>query len=270
MAIDTLETLPLVGLGTWELVGKECSKVVSTALDLGYRHIDTALAYQNHKAIGTAIKAVKRSELFITSKFSLENLDFKQLDSSLERLCVKAIDELGCGYLDLFLIHTPDHELAMHKVIFSLEKLRDKGLIYHLGVSNFTIRHMKNLLAHQAYFSCNQVEFHPYFFQKELLDFCSSNHIKLISYRPFGKGKILSDPYLHVLGKKHGKSPSQIILRWLTQRNIPVIPKASSFEHLKENISIFDFSLTQEQIFKIDALDRNIRFCMSNFSEFSY
>lgn len=264
------DSIRLIGLGTWRLTGDLCLSTVKQALDLGYRHIDTAVSYKNHKEIGLAIKGVKREELYLTTKIPIESVDFNDVQSSVEKVCDKALLDLQTDYLDLLLIHSPDHEVPMQEVIFAMEKLRDKGKIKYLGVSNFTIHHIQNLLSHQAYISVNQVEFHPYLFQKELLDYCIERHIRIVAYRPFGKGELLSDPLFFYIGKMVNKSPAQIILRWLVQRNIPAIPKASSYQHLKANLDVFDFSLTEEDMGKIDALHRNIRYCMRDFTEFSY
>jgi diketogulonate reductase-like aldo/keto reductase len=268
--IDTLSDLPLIGLGTWELQGEECVSIIKAALDLGYRHIDTASMYENHRQIGQAIKDFPRQSLFLTSKILLEDLNFTSLPQSIENLCDQYLQDLGTDYIDLMLIHMPDHELAMEKVIFVMESLRDKGKIHHIGVSNFTIHHMQYLLKHEAYFSCNQVEFHPYFFQNELLNFCRSVHVRLIAYRPLGKGMILKDPVICYIAKKIKKTPAQVILRWLIDHEIPTIVKTSAISHLKENLSVFDFSLSYEDRSLIDALSRNIRYCMPDFSEFSF
>ena len=264
------DSIPLIGLGTWRLKGDLCLSTVKEALSLGYRHIDTALSYDNHKEIGLAIKGIKREHLYLTSKIPIELIDFDHVQPSMEKICDSVLLDLQTDYLDLLLIHSPDHEMPMEKMIFAMEKLRDKGKIKYLGVSNFTLHHIENLLSHEAYIAVNQVEFHPYLFQKELLDYCLERHIRLVAYRPFGKGELLSDPLLSYIGKRVNKSPAQIILRWLVQRNIPAIPKASSYEHLKANLDVFDFVLTEEEMGKIDALHRNIRYCMSDFAEFSY
>jgi 2,5-diketo-D-gluconate reductase B len=263
-------SIPLIGLGTWRLTGDLCFSTVKQALDLGYRHIDTAVSYGNHKEIGLAIKGVKREELYLTSKIPIESVDFSDIQLSVEKICDSALLDLQTDYVDLLLIHSPDHEMPMQEMIFAMEKLRDKGKIKYLGVSNFTMHHIENLLSHEAYISVNQVEFHPYLFQKELLHYCIERHIRLVAYRPFGKGELLSDPLFSYIGKRVNKSPAQIILRWLVQRGIPAIPKASSIDHLRANLDVFDFMLTEEEMGKIDALHRNIRYCMKDFAEFSY
>lgn len=264
------QKIPLIGLGTWKLKGAECTRVVKEALELGYRHIDTALVYENHRDIAKAIQGVKREDLYLTSKFAIEEVDFTDCDASLESLGSRILEELDTEYLDLLLIHSPDHELPMEKVIFAMERLRSQKRIKSIGVSNFTIHHMQNMIHHGAYFFCNQVEFHPYLYQKELLDYCLEHHVQLVAYRPFGKGELLQEPLFAFLGKKYAKSAAQVILRWLIQKNIPAIPKASSKEHLKENIDVFDFSLSETEMTALDALNRNIRYCMPDFAEFAY
>lgn len=262
--------IPLIGLGTWELKGQECIDVVSEALELGYRHIDTALSYENHPYIAKALPLVPRDEIFLSTKIHLEDIDFNNVKASVFTLCHRCLNELKVEYLDLLIIQAPDHELPMEKVIFAMERLRDQGKVRYIGVSNFTVHHMMDLLRHEAYFAFNQVEFHPYLNQKMLLEFCAMNHIQLIAYRPLGKSRILTDPVIEFLAKKYQKSQAQIVLRWLLEKKVPAIPKATSKKHLKENLELYDFSLTAEDMILMDALNRNIRYCMSDFAEFGY
>lgn len=256
------DSLPLVGLGTWDLRGKECTEVVKKALDLGYRHIDTAIIYENHQAIGKAISDFPRDELFITSKFLL--------DLDLEEACDQALSELKVNYLDLFLIHSPDRNKPMIEILRQMQKLKERGMIRHFGVSNFNIHHLQDILDAGISLSVNQVEFHPYLYQKELWDFCKRHGIQLIAYRSLGKGALIKDPLFSKIGDYYKKTAAQVILRWVIQKGIPVIPKASSLKHLKENISLFDFSLTDNEMEEIDHLNRNQRFCISDWSDFNY
>lgn len=259
--------LPLLGLGTWDLRGRECTKIVKLALELGYRHIDTALNYENHEAIRQGLEGFPRDKLFITSKFALELLDSKY---SVEETCDAALEELGIDYLDLYLIHWPDRKKPMAQIFKQMEKLVEKGKIRHAGVSNFTIHHIQDLLEDGCKPFANQVEFHPYLFQKDLLDYCKLQKIELISYRPLGKGALLKEPLFNKIAAHHAKSPTQIILRWLVQQEIPAIPKASSKEHLAENIDIFDFSLSPDEMKAIFSLHHNKRFCKGGNDEFNY
>lgn len=262
--------LPFVGLGTWLLKGKECTNTVKEALHIGYRHIDTAYAYENHKAIKEGIKDFPREELFITTKLALEQVDFKTVKNSVEKACDAALSELGLDYIDLYLIHWPDHELPHHLVFQEMQILKEKQKVKFIGVSNFTIHHLQEYEKLKLHPSVNQVEFHPYLYQQELLQYCQAHGIRIVSYRPFGKGKLLTVPLLQEISLQYNKTASQVILRWLIQKKIPVIPKAASGKHLKENLDVFDFVLTNTDVAKIDALNKNIRFCQPEHKEHSY
>ncbi len=262
--------IPILGLGTYDLRNKECTKIVQEALKVGYRHIDTAQVYGNHKAIGKGLQGFERSELFVTSKFLLEQINPKKAETSVQKACNRALKELGLEYLDLYLIHWPDRTFPISEVLKTMEALVSAGKVRHIGVSNFTVHHLKDLHRDGCRPEANQVEFHPYLYQKPLLEYCRRHKIQLIAYRPFGKGKLLKDALLKELGDQHQRSPAQIILRWLVQHKIPTIPKASSIEHLKENFAIFDFALSHAEMQKLDSLHRNLRFCKPDDSAFDY
>lgn len=253
--------LPLIGLGTWNLRGKECTEVVKKALEIGYRHIDTAHAYENHKAIAIAIRDFKRSKLFITSKIAIEQVNPKKIESSVEKACDLALKELGLEYVDLYLLHWPDREYPLSEIVHSMQKLKKSGKVKQFGVSNFTIHHLEDLFRDGCKPKFNQVEFHPYLYQKELLNFCRSHGVELISYRSLGKGKLLKEPLFKRIGERHEKTGAQVILRWLVQQKIPVIPKASSVKHLEDNFDILNFKLTKEEMVSIGKLHKNLRFC---------
>ncbi len=262
--------IPLLGLGTSDLRGRECTEIVAEALELGYRHIDTAHDYENHKAIQKGMKDFDREKIFLTTKLELNQVDLRDISGSVEKACDLALKELGTDYLDLYLIHWPDHNFSMSNIFKAVKKLIQKRKIKKAGVSNFTIHHLKDLLEEDGKPIANQVEFHPYLYQKELLKFCIAHRIQLIAYRPFGKGALLKDPVFKKIGKNYNKTAGQVILRWLIQKNIPTIPKASSYEHLKENIEIFDFALTAKEMKEIDQLNKNKRFCGAENPEFNY
>ncbi len=262
--------VPLIGLGTYNLLGKECTKIVRAALEMGYRHIDTAHSYANHKAIGKALKTHKRDSFFLTSKLALEEVDPKNIARSVELACSRALKELETQYLDLYLIHWPDRTLDISAIFASLDDLKAKGLIRHAGVSNFTIHHLQDLARDGYHPDANQVEFHPYLYQKELLAFCKEHQISLIAYRPLGKGELLHTREVQAIAKAHEKTAAQILLRWLVQQSIPTIPKASSFAHLRENFDLFNFFLTKEEMHKLNCLNKNKRFCIADHPEFLY
>lgn len=264
--------LPLIGLGTWDLRGEECARVVRLALELGYRHIDTAYIYQNHQAIRSALQGFSRDQVYLTSKLALEEqVDIGRIGGSIQSACENALQELGVDYLDLYLIHSPNRSFPLDRVFQSMNRLIEQGKVRKIGVSNYTARHLKDLEKTGLVPFANQVEFHPYLYQKELLEVCRSNHIQLISYRPFGKGKLLKEePLFDQMGSRYKKTGAQVILRWLIQKEICVVPKASSQQHLEENLDIFDFTLTDEEMSTLDKLHRGKRFCRPDNPEFSY
>lgn len=261
----------MIGLGTYELLGAACSRIVEEALEIGYRHIDTAHVYGNHHAIGKGIKSFPREKLFITSKIALDQIDDQDVEGSIGKACDLALSELDTPYLDLYLIHWPDRKRPLEQMLEAMNGLISKGKIRHAGVSNYTIHHLQDGLKMGLKIEANQVEFHPYLYQKELLKFCNQNQIRLIAYRPFGKGKLLQEnPLFNEIGKKYRKSGAQVILRWLVQKDVPVIPKASSKKHMAENFAIFDFALTEKEMQSIDELNKNHRYCDPDWEEFNY
>lgn len=255
--------LPFIGLGTLRLCGEDCVSIIKKALDLGYRHIDTAPMYHNHQDIRQGIANFDRQKLIITSKYLPEQ-------GNLEKACDLALNELGLDYLDLYLIHWPDRSQPMAEILRNMEKLKSQGKIREFGVSNYTIRHLRDMIELGINIPYNQVEFHPYLYQKNLLDFCFNHRIQLIAYRPLGRGEMLSDPLLQQMGERYSKTAAQVILRWLVQKNIHIVVKTNSKEHLEENLTIFDFVLRDEDMFILDQLNCNKRFCITRWADFEY
>ncbi|NGX46509.1 MAG: putative oxidoreductase [Chlamydiae bacterium] len=259
-------SIPLLGLGTWELRGKACENTVRMALEIGYRHIDTAHLYENHNEVRRAMEGFSREKLFITSKF----FALPPFDSCVEDACNKALKELATDYLDLFLLHYPDRKTPMGSILKDLDNLKKSGKVRAIGVSNFTVRHLEEMRKLGLHAAANQVEFHPYLFQKELLEYCNKHKTRLIAFRSLGKGALTSDPIVKAIAEKHGKSIPQVLLRWATQKNIPVIPKTTSKKHLEENFAIFDFQLDDEDTKTLDSLEFQHRFCQTKWSDFDY
>ncbi|NGX53315.1 MAG: putative oxidoreductase [Chlamydiae bacterium] len=259
-------SIPLLGMGTWKLQGKPCEKTVRTALEIGYRHIDTAHFYENHREIREAIRGFPREKLFLTSKFTPSQLE----NETIAKSCGRALKELGIDYLDLYLIHWPDRELPMKSIAKELEQLQAMGKIRAWGVSNFTIRHLKDMIEWGFSPAANQVEFHPYLHQKELLDYCNQKNVRLIAYRSLGMGALVADPIVEQIAENHGKTVTQVLLRWAVEKQIPVIPKATSKKHLEENFAIFDFKLKKGDVEILDNLTFQHRFCQSPKFDFDY
>lgn len=248
--------IPILGLGTWQLAdGRETENAVSYAFEAGYRHIDTAAVYGNEESVGRAIKKSKipRDELFITTK--LWNADH----NNPVRACNESLKRLQLDYIDLYLIHWPVEKIrnATWKI---MEQLYKDGKCKAIGVSNYTIRHLKELLKIAKIVPVvNQVEFNPYLYQKELLEFCKSKNIQLEAYSPLSRGKKLNELKLISIAGKYSKTPAQIMLRWALQHDIVVIPKSKSKERIYENADIFDFSISKEDMKTLDDFNEDFR-----------
>jgi diketogulonate reductase-like aldo/keto reductase len=256
--------IPILGLGTYRLNGNDCISSVKTALDLGYSHIDTAEFYGNEVEIGQAIKGYNRKDLFLTSKVWMDNLNFKPLITS----CEESLKKLNVSYLDLYLIHWPNKDIPLKESLDAMEKLYSLGKIRNIGVSNFTVERLKEALKiSKQPITINQVEFHPWLYQKDLYLFCSKHNIKLVAYSPIARGTFFNDPVVESICVKYKKSPSQISLRWLVQKEIIAIPKATSIEHLKENMDIFNFEIDKSSMDQLDNL-KQTRLVRPDFAEF--
>lgn len=246
--------MPLLGFGTWRLWGEECRKAVIHALSVGYRHIDTAEMYENEKEIGEAIREnhIAREELFLTSKVWVENL----WHDAVKKACKRSLRRLGTDYLDLYLIHWPDRSIPIEEPLGALAELQQEGKIRALGVSNFTIRHLKDALETGIPIANNQVEFHPSFNQTELQVFCEETGIWLTAYMPIGRGKDLQLPAVKAVAEKCDRPPSQVILQWLMQKKIAAIPKATTAEHIDDNFAATQWELAPEDV---RYIDENVR-----------
>ncbi|KAK2712081.1 hypothetical protein QYM36_010939 [Artemia franciscana] len=288
--------MPIIGLGTWKSKPGEVEEAVKNAIEVGYRHIDCAMVYENEKEVGAAIKAkiddgtVKREDLFVVSK--LWNT-FHQVDLVIPT-CKKTIEDLGVGYLDLYLIHWPmayKENAGMFpadengKTLYSsvdyvdawkgMEELVKMGLVKSIGISNFNSEQVQRVLDVATIKPVNnQVECHPYLNQKKLIAFCKERGICVTAYSPLGSPdrpwakpddpKLMEDPKLVELAKKHGKSPAQVLLRYQVQRGVIAIPKSVHKERLAQNINIFDFNLSDEDVKLVDSFDCNGRVCHLN------
>ncbi len=252
--------LPVLGLGTWQLTGKECVESVRKALELGYRHIDTAEKYDNEDEIGEAIKNFPRGEVFITSKVSAENLRHDRLIESFNA----SLARLKTGYLDLYLVHWPSRNIPIEETFGAFKQLMDSGKIRSAGVSNFFTHHLDHAMPAaqklELKISVNQVEFHPLLHDRKLLEYCRAAAITLTAYSPLARGKALENGLIKEIAGKYGKTPAQISLRWEIQKGTAAIPKAGRSEHLEANINIFDFKIEEDDLKRIDAIPEFKRF----------
>lgn len=253
--------MPYFGIGTFKVPdGEVVINQVKTALEVGYRHIDTAALYENEEGVGIAIKesGIPREEIFVTTK--VWNTD-QGYDSTL-RAFEKSLKKLDLDYVDLYLIHWAVEGREKYLETWrALETLYKEGRVRAIGVSNFQIHHLEDVMAHgEIKPMVNQVELHPLLSQPELREFCKKNDIKVTAWGPLGQGRLLDHPVLKEIGEKYGKTVAQVILRWHLQNDVIVIPKSTRLERIKENADIFDFELSAEDMAKIDALNENRRF----------
>jgi len=258
--------VPEIGLGTYKLHDRECERTVRTALDIGYRHIDTAQMYKNEREIGEALSVsnVPREDIFLSTKIWHTNLDADDVLQTTE----ESLRQMNTPYVDLLMIHWPNEQYDLRATIESMLVLRDQGKAMNIGVSNFPLPLLQKVNEEiRAPIFCQQVEFHPFIDQLDLLDYAIENDIMLTAYSPLAQGKVVQNKQMQEIAQKYDKSPAQISLRWLIeQENVVAIPKASSEEHLKENFDVFDFYLEDEDFERIDQLEKSTRLVNPSFA----
>src|SRR5262245_18297632 len=253
------ERWPRIGFGTSQINGRACTEIVKAALSLGYRHIDTAQAYGNEDAVGRALaqSTVKREEIFLTTKVWRASLDAK----GVKRSTAESLDRLSTDYVDLLLVHWPNDSIPMGETLAAFAELKAAGKTRHIGVSNYTMRHLKEAVeTHKADLFCNQLEYHPNLNQDALLGALRGYRMALVAYSPLGRGRLVKNPVLAAIGKKHGKTASQVALNWLVEQDgVAAIPKASSEAHCRANLDVFDFELSADERVEIAKLSENAR-----------
>lgn len=262
LQIETIQgvDIPSLGFGTFELKGPEGEAAIRTAIELGYRQIDTAIRYGNEVEVGNAIRqsGVARDELFVTTKIWFNDLDPEtvavRVDESLERL--------GFDYVDLLLVHWPTKDVPLGETLDAFAQAKSEGKTRLIGVSNFTVALLDEALdVHKAELFCNQVEYHPFLSQEKLLERMRRADMLLNAYQPIARGKVFSSKLLTELGAKYGKSAGQITLRWHVQQDhVGAIPRSAKAENIKSNMDIFDFELSSEDMAAIHALARGERY----------
>ena len=243
--------IPLLGLGVWQVENsQECVDAVRWALELGYRHVDTAQAYGNEESVGQGLResGVPRGDVFITTKFFPARKDpVAEIERSLQRL--------GVDFVDLYIVHWPQGGPTWAWP--GMEKTRELGYARSIGVSNFGSDELRQVLATATVPpAVNQVQFSPYEYRKALLDACRESGIALEAYSPLGTGRHLTSDTVARIAQRHARTPAQVLLRWCIERGIPVIPKSTHRERIAENAQLFDFRLSDKDIAELDALDR--------------
>jgi 2,5-diketo-D-gluconate reductase B len=245
--------IPAIGLGTWELRGRTCARLVEQALRLGYRHIDTAQVYENEREVGEGLRSsgVKRADVFVTTKVWTTHF----APNDLERSTRESLAKLRLSEVDLLLLHWPNPQVPLQETLGALARVKKLGLAKNIGVSNFTVALIEQAVALcPEPLVCDQIEYHPYLDQTKVLDACAGQGIAVVAYSPVAKGRIKNDEALVRIGQAHGKTAAQVCLRWLVQQNVSAIPRTSRIERLSENIDIFDFSLSGEEMDRISQM----------------
>lgn len=265
MNLSNGHSIPTPGFGTFKIPdGEVCINAVCDAITAGYTHIDTAAVYGNERSVGEGVRksGKAREELFITSK--VWNTE-RGYDTTL-RACEKTLKDLGMDYLDLYLIHWPANRLQFGDKAESInaetwkamERLADEGLVRSVGVSNFCPHHLAPILASANLVpAVDQIEFHPGLLQEDTMDICRQNQILVEAWSPLGRGRLLDDPLLVEVAARYGKTTAQIVLRWVMQKNVLPLVKSTHIERIRENLQIFDFELTSDDVARIDSLPEN-------------
>lgn len=249
--------IPILGLGTYLAdSGGEAKKAVLKALEIGYRHIDTAMMYNNENDIGAAVKesGIPREEIFLTSKLWNSDHGFDRTLNAFQ----SSLDRLQVDYLDMYLIHWPVPELRLDSWR-AMESLYVEGKCRTIGVSNYMRRHLEELLeVCDTVPMVNQVEFSPYLYLHDLLRFCRDQDIQLESYSPLTKGRMLNDPAIKAVAKKYERTAAQILIRWVLQHEVVVIPKSSNADRIYENSDVFDFSISDNDMELLNSFHKGL------------
>jgi len=246
--------IPALGLGTWQLRGRTCTETVDRALEMGYRHVDTAEYYDNHRAVGEGLAraGVDREDVFLTTKVWRSNLRADDV----RRVVEQSLENLGVDYVDLLLIHWPNRSVPVEETLGAmLEYHPDR--VRSVGVSNFSVPQLRAARSVvDAPIVADQVEYHPYDRRDDLLATCIDADVCLTAYSPLAKGRVVDDDTLAAIGERYQKTAAQVALRWLVQQeNVAAIPKASSDAHLRENLAVLDFTLSEEEMDRIFELE---------------
>jgi 2,5-diketo-D-gluconate reductase B len=246
--------IPIVGLGTWMLRGRECARLVEQAIRLGYRHIDTAQMYDNEREVGEGVRnSGNRAEVIVTTKVQPTLL----APPDLERSVKESLARLRLDHIDLLLIHWPNPRVPLVETLGAMAKMKRQGYARAIGVSNFTLAMLDeaNRVSPEPVV-CNQIECHPFLDQRKIIEACRRHEMAVIAYSPIARGGARSNDVLARIGKAYGKTAAQVCLRYLVQQEIAVIPRTSKLQRLEENFALFDFALTDQEMDEIRALSK--------------
>ncbi|PSP54094.1 aldo/keto reductase [Halobacteriales archaeon QH_7_68_42] len=247
------DELPALGLGTWNIDGETVKESVRAALDAGYTHIDTAEGYRNEAEIGEAIADYDRDDVFLTSKVLAKNLDYDSLIES----CEASLERLGTDYLDLYLVHWPNPAISLRETLDAMATLHEAGLVRNVGVSNFSAYQLS--CAHHISgvpIAVNQIEFHPWFQRPDLVEYCRGTDTVVEAAAPLARTEVFEDEVVRDLAEKYEVSPAQVVVKWAIERDIVVLPKSSSPEHVRANADL-EFAMDESDLVALDERDRD-------------
>lgn len=247
-------SIPAIGLGTWQLRGPDCARIVAEGLRIGYRHIDTAQMYDNEREVGAGIRdsGVPRADVFLTTKLWPDSLT----PGAVERESEERLRLLGVDAVDLLLIHWPSDAVPLADTLAAMARVKRAGLTRHLGVSNFSPERLDRAVAESPEpLVTNQFEYHPFLDQRALVAATRRHGLAVTAYCPVARGRVLSDPDIQDIAARHGRTPAQVALRWLVQQGgVVPIPKTANSDRLAENLAVFDFALDDGEMAVIAGL----------------
>lgn len=248
------DELPMVGLGTARLHGETLHDSVDAALDAGYTHLDTAEGYENEADVGEALAERDRGEVFLTSKVLPKHLGYE----SVVRACEESLDRLGTEYLDLYLVHWPNPTVSLRETLDAMALLHDRGKVRNIGVSNFdayrlsAAQHVSDVPV-----AVNQIECHPGFYRPDLVEYCQETDVVVEAAAPLARAELFDDEVVRDLADSYGKTPAQVILRWTVEKDVVVVPRSASPEHVRDNGDLFGWELDPSDHERLDDLDRH-------------
>jgi diketogulonate reductase-like aldo/keto reductase len=249
------DELPTLGFGTWRLEGQTATAAVEVALESGYRHVDTAEGYGNEAAVGAAIanSDLAREDVFLTSKVLPKHLDYESVIDA----CEASLERLGVDQLDLYLIHWPNPAISIRETFDAMATLRDRGLVANVGVSNFTAYQLSVALhVADVPIAVNQIEFHPWHQQPDVIEYCQERGVVVEAAAPFGRTEVFADDVVQELAEDYGTTPAQIVLRWALQRDVVPLPRSGTATHVRENVGCLGWELDSTDVERLNERDR--------------
>jgi diketogulonate reductase-like aldo/keto reductase len=247
------DELPALGLGTWNIEGETVKRSVRAALDAGYGHVDTAEGYRNEAEIGAVLEEYDRDDVFLTSKVLAKHLSYDALVAS----CEASLRRLGTDYLDLYLIHWPNPAISLRESLNAMATLRDRGLVRNVGVSNFSAYQLS--CAHHVSdvpIAVNQIEFHPWLQRPDLVQYCRETDTVVEAAAPLARTEVFADEVVQELAEEYDRSPAQVVVKWALERDVVVLPKSSSPEHVRANADL-NWTIDDEDLRRLDGRDRD-------------